>query len=546
MLDRRNDRLRDRLLRLTEVAPWIYLVPATLLSFAFTGYIPVFNNNIYHTPILLQTYELPQFANDAFIQSLRSFSSGFWILFAGAGHVVDVELFLGVWLFVSHLAFLAACLHLAGSFGLHDNRQRNLFLLIISCSSLVYDMAVGGGGLMIEYFTHSELANASLLLGLSYALRRRYGPAAVFVCVTFFLNAFMAIWMLPPLGLLALCQLFRRTLAWQRLLIDGLLGSLAGSVFLVLPVRNVLQNAGADGPLDFSYSAYLTDYFPYHFFLSSLSTNELATLGLSMVVLLMTLRLQGNEARELMAVGIGAILVVALSTVVPLVTDSRFVLNLHLVRGFVVVQMLLAVSLATLAVRWLTVETMRARFALGLALFVGLLGSSVGLALAVVLLLWDWSLGGRPAFEPSFSRKIAKVCLFSLLAILPIRAAGVWYAATVETSAVRLWERVGVWARQQTPSDAVFYVPESGAAVFSMVAERQLWFVPKYGAAVMWSPSYYPIWRERAAQTRGTPSPEHLEQVSAGAIDFVAADCSRPTARPPVHQDAAICVYKLD
>jgi hypothetical protein len=265
-----------------------------------------------------------------------------------------------------------------------------------------------------------------------------------------------------------------------------------------------------------------------------------------MVVLLLTLRFQGEKAGELTAISVGAILVVLLAPVVPMLTESRFILNLHLLRAFAVVQMLLAISLATLAVHWLTVEAVRSRFLLGLGLFAGWLGSSAGLILAAMLLISDLSLGGKSPFSPSFRRQVVKLCAVGLLVFLPLRMGAVWSEAKDEIEAAQQWERIGLWAQQQTPTDAVFYVPERGAAVFSMIAERQLWFVPKYGATVMWSPSYFPIWQERLAKTAGSPSPEHLEKVSAGAIDFVVADCSQLTARHPVHHEGPACVYKLD
>ena len=77
-----------------DLPHWMLIAAVTVISFLYSGYSPVFNNNIYHIPLLLESYDLPQFSGDAFIQSLRHFSSGFWILFAGAGQVVGVKLFL--------------------------------------------------------------------------------------------------------------------------------------------------------------------------------------------------------------------------------------------------------------------------------------------------------------------------------------------------------------------------------------------------------------------------------------------------------------------
>jgi hypothetical protein len=541
--------MRDRLQAIAQVNPWMLLIPATLFTFLFSGFIPIFNNNIYHTPILLKTYDLPQFTDDPFVQSLRHYSSGFWMIFAGVGNVVDVKLFLVFWLLVTHLAFLCACLHLAQSLGLRDNRQGNLFLLVICCSPLLYGIAVGGGGMMIDYFTHSELANASLLLGLSWGLRGRYGWAAVAVCITFFLNAFMAIWMLPPLGLLAAYQLWYGQLGWRRFLTDGALGSIAGSVFLIIPLLNILQNPELAAPPTFSYSAFLWAFFPYHFFLSSLSVTELSTIGVTIAALFFSVRLHGPHAGPLLMVSIGAFGIVLLAGTLPLITDSRMMLNLHLLRGFVLVAMLCAISLAIVVSRWLTLPADGSRFVLGVLLFAGLLGSGFGLSLAVILLLLDRDLGGRPSFEALLSGRIARVGAVSLLALSvafsAMRANIVLHKTQIEAQDMVMWGQLGTWAKQATSPDAIFFVPEEGAAAFSLASERQLWFVVKYGAAVMWSPSYFPIWESRHVLPPGRSFLDRLKDAARGRIDYVAIPCDDTVTQLPVHRQDGICVYKL-
>ncbi len=211
---------RQRLSHILDLPHWILIAAVTVISFLYSGYSPLFYNSIYHIPLLLESYDLPQFSGDPFVQSLRHFSSGFWILFSGAGHVIDVKLFLTVGLVVTRLAFFMAALHLASSFGLRDRRVLNLFLLLLCVSQWTYGYTAGDGGILLNYFTHSELANASLLVGLSFALRQRYGAAAIATCLTFFLNAFMAVWMVPPLAMLAGYQLisarFRSGACWCR------------------------------------------------------------------------------------------------------------------------------------------------------------------------------------------------------------------------------------------------------------------------------------------------------------------------------------------
>ena len=78
--------------------------------------------------------------------------------------------------------------------------------------------AAGDGGLFINYFTHSELANATNLLAIWCAARGRFTEAFACNGVTFFLNAFMAVWNAVPLGLIAILLLVRREIGWRTLL----------------------------------------------------------------------------------------------------------------------------------------------------------------------------------------------------------------------------------------------------------------------------------------------------------------------------------------
>jgi hypothetical protein len=534
----------QRLSQVLDLPHWLLIAAATLISFLCSGYSPIFNNNIYHIPILLRSYDLPQFADDAFIQSLRNFSSGFWLLFAGAGHVVGVKLFLTLGLVVTHVAFFIAALHLAESIGLKEVRERSLFLLLLCLSPWVYGYTAGGGGILLNYFTHSELANASLLLGLSFALRRRYGPAAVATCLTFFLNAFMAVWMVPPLAFIAGYQLITGQITFRRLLVPAAIGLVVGSPLLLLPLRNILQNPEIGGLSSFSYRDYLWDFFPDHFFLQSLPPRLLGFTGVQILVLLLSIRLLGAASRAVLVLALGMLSVVMLGVLAPLVTDSRFILNLHLIRSLVMVAMLLAICVAVVAARWLLNPAQEMYKTLGLGLAVALVGGTVGLLIALVLFLLDLR-KVSPALKTrldSSKERVYVSCLLALCLVVSLVADGKrqW---GYQQKAVRqeAWEKIGRWANVSTPADAVFQVPMEGSLGFSLTAERQLWFDGKYGAAVMWSPSYYAIWKERRSVLVDS-SPIDLKRAG---MDFVAIPCDDALTFVPVHREEDICVYRL-
>lgn len=543
MTSRATHSFTQRLSQILDVPHWMLIAAVTVISFPYSGYSPVFNNNIYHIPLLLESYDLPQFADDAFIQSLRNFSSGFWLLFAGAGQVVGVKLFLTLGLVVTHLAFFVAALHLAGSIGLKGQRERGLFLLLLCVSPWVYGYTAGGGGILLNYFTHSELANASLLMGVSFALRQRYGAAAIAACLTFFLNAFMAVWMVPPLALLAGYQLMTGQIALRRLLVPSVIGLIIGAPLLIVPLHNILQNPEVGGASVFSYQQYLWEFFPFHFFLWSLPPRQLAVTGVQILALLLSVRLLGASSRAVLMVVLGMLSVLALGVLAALVTDSRMILNLHLIRSFVMIAMLLAISVAVVAARWI-LDPESPYQTLGLGLAAALAGGKVGLLIALVLFLIDLS-KIPPALNSLLASRKAQVylaCLLGFCLVAGMLGNGMrQWAFRQETMQQEAWEEIGRWASVATPADAVFQVPAEGSLGFSLTAQRQLWFDGKYGAAVMWSPSYYPIWKER----HSIPVDRSMIDRRLPGMDFLAMPCDDTVTQLPVHREDGICVYKL-
>jgi hypothetical protein len=543
----------DRAKQLTKadylnVSPFILLPFATIFSFFLTGYVPALSNNIYHLPILMRDYDLAQFKDDEFVQSLRHFSSGFWIVFAGAGKQLNPKIFLGIWLFLTHLSFLAACLHFARSLGCESNRQRNIFLLLSCCSSLTMGLAVGDGGLMLNHFTHSELANASLVLALSFAVRKRYLPAALSACATFFLNAFMAVWLVPVLAALIAYQLAARKMTIGRLLKDGAIGSAIGMIFLVPPILNIVGNPEVSETLGFSYKSFLWDLYPYHFFISSLTvTNAIKLASVVLVMVLAGLDLEDNRS-EFMAVAAGALLLLFLAAIVGALSESRLVLNLHLLRGAVIISILAFVGIAVKVSRSITASTSIPPRRLALAMCGILLLPIAFSPLLVAALLLDRAVrsgvvNAGVLRNESFNL-VVRILLIACVAFLPVRS---YSALSASASDIRLsgqWERIGRWAKEQTDPEAVFYVPENGALPFSYASKRRVWIAGKYGAAVMWSPSYHRIWEQRKFAAEPASLPGIVDRLR-GKIDYLADGCEAALPDPVAFEDDGICVYTL-
>jgi hypothetical protein len=98
-----------------------------LVSFAFTGFVFGIVNNLFHLPIAGAFYDEPQFAHDPFVQSLRYFASGIWLLLRGADHYVDsYSLFILLHYFSRFIAFVGflAC---ADLLGVRSRKERAVF-----------------------------------------------------------------------------------------------------------------------------------------------------------------------------------------------------------------------------------------------------------------------------------------------------------------------------------------------------------------------------------------------------------------------------------
>ena len=145
-----------------------------LISLIATGCVLGVRNDLYFLPIAGALYDQPQFAHDLFIQSLRHYASGPWMILGGVASHINVSwLFLALGFlsrFLSFLGFLAC----AALLDIHARKDRVLLTFLLCVTSLLRGQSLAGdGGLFINYFTHSEVANGLTLLLLysSFAVR---------------------------------------------------------------------------------------------------------------------------------------------------------------------------------------------------------------------------------------------------------------------------------------------------------------------------------------------------------------------------------------
>lgn len=539
---------------------------AAVVSMLLSGYIPFFNNNIYHLTILNADYDLPQFSADPVVQSLRHFSSGFWMLFAGIGHVVPVKLFLAIAFILSRIALFAAALHLARNLGYKGRAFSWIFLILLAATPLMSGYAPGGGGLNINYFSHSELANATLVFSLSLLVRRQFGLSAFFVCVTFFLNAFMAVWLAPIWALVALTLLDGEQ-SFGIVIRRTALGIVCGLPLVALVVKAVMD--GRTGyQLDYSYAAYLRGFFPYHFFLDSLERGDLVRLALLCLLLPAISLFLKEKNRAWTALAIGAIGLLAVGSLLPFVTENRMVLNLHFIRSAVVIQLFVAIGLAMVAASGITGNApLRIQIVATVIAALMLIGNGALAALPLALAFYQlYARSNRPLpllDQPQglrLSRGLLLAAgLFTLTGTLAAQAKGLpmqWHLSAT-------WERAGTWVNQNMPQQSLFLLPVTqedlppGAdpvsqyldfeiSGFVASAHRPIWTNFKYGAAPMWAPQTYSEWNSRYQATLALKNTaERFAYARAHAITHVATFCDPAVADRPVYRDGDLCIYAM-
>lgn len=534
---------------------------AALISVLFTGYVPVFSNNIYHLPILDRAWAKPQFADDPFVQSLRYFSSGFWLAVAGVGEWASPRLFLGLCFLLSRLAFFMACFAVAAALGYRGLRFNVVFASLLAASSLLRGATVGEGALNIDYFSHSELANATLLAGFAAAIAGRFGLAAFAVSVTFFLNAFMAVWMAPPLALAALLALLRGRIALS--VLAGRLGAglIAGAPFIAPVLASVLGNPEAGRTTPVPYTDFLWGFFPYHFFVESFSLRDLGFLALLFAGLGVVVACLGRKGAVFAAFALGAGAVLLVGAIVPHVTEDRFLLNLHLMRAAVMPQMLFGLGVAVLTAEKLAAGTARDK-TFGLIMAAAMAASRLALPALVILLALDRFTPGlfiRFPARGALARGAQAVASLLLAAVLVSVGSAAVGRSLAMTGQIAVWAEAGAWARAHTASESVFLLPVVDEAVagkpasvdlvaasigFAETSDRSVWVQDKYGAAVMWSPSYFPVFESRYRAVAALKTLEERRAYArAQGIDYVAAPCGATATPAPVFRKDWLCVY---
>lgn len=534
-------------------------------SVLMTGFVVGSSNNLFHLPIVASLYDEPQFARDTFVQSLRFFASGVWLLLRGAASDVDIHsLFLGLHVASRFLTFLGLllCAELVGITGL---RKKAIFTALIGLTTLMRGASyAGSGGLFFSAFTHSEIANGLSLLMIYLLVRGRIGPAFALNGLVFFVNAFVAVWNVVPILLLCLYKLRSGEIGTRSMLKQGTIGLVLAVVPSVPVIANVVGNPEFGQRPSFDYPSFLMEYYPNHFLVGGIPVVQLfAAASITALTVLSLWMLRPSAKPLLIALG-GYILVYLIGVVMPTLTSSHTLMNLHLLRVSTFFHIFASLgALAVLTNRIVASEGLFDRACAAL-LFVSLCTvRALALAAPVLLLLM--------LFTPSAWRRavdrlappawIERAGLGFIAAIVLVVGVQAWQHTRKLVAVAGEWESLGEWARSHTDLHDVFMVPviasaqsvpaprevfEVGTSKFEFVSRRRVWVDFQRGAAVMWSPSYYPEWHGKVSEISALNSIEaRIGYARSRNIAYVIELCARMDRQPAVFRTGNFCVVKV-
>lgn len=554
----RRPRLED-----FQLDRWAIALFGAILSLAVSGFIAGHNNNIFHLPILGKLYDLPQFADDPFIQSLRYYSAGLWLALAGSAPNNAFPL-LFVLAILSRLIFFGGALACADLIGITTVRSRLIYTGLMAFSILLKDYSfAGGGGLFITDFSHSEVANGMALWTIYFAARGRFGRAFAANGVTFFLNAFMAVWNAVPIAFIAIAHLAGRSLSPRRMIHQMAIGMV---IFLIIAspiIRMIMDNPEAGMQRTFDYKTYLFQYFPTHFYISAVPRYEIHQLIIIFVAGFIAMLQLGRDARNLMLAFVGYSLIWLFGTIAPDLIKDNAIILLHLLRVSALVQIFAAIALAGLATRWLEqTKSWQSR----------LWGPAVALATTWSATSIMWAI--PPLILGRFRHRhlppiaiIAGTGAALLLYAWPSRISIKMHNSYNGYEAVARWRTLGLWARDHSPPNSIFLIPFSpsaglgrfalgtpnlqqdqlsvGSEVFEYFSRRRIWVDYKRGGVVMWYPGYYPLWKSRILEVDTLNSlPARLAYARSHGIAFVVDACYSDTAAPLIYRSDSLCVYR--
>lgn len=584
MKDALNHRMSPRLWNLVSYV----LIPLVFgyVSLLLTGFSFGVINNVFHLPYVLNLTRLPEFRDDAFYATLNNFTSIVWPILRAVTTEANVEQVFSVANLASRIAAFAGLVSLARSAGLDRPLEVLLAMMVLTLTPLLQMFSiVGGHGMFIHYFTHSEVTWVFVFLSAGFLYADRIVLAYMMMGIAFSVNAFIGIWLfgMNTLVLFAVKRPFS---------VATFLKALAGFALFALPAALWIYFAvsGKHETVDFSYIDYVRSYYPKHFLIEAIEWKSmLKHLLLVCAGLLASQHLP--QSRFWVALQLSALLLVIVGVPLPYLFDNRFIFNLHLIRAAGIGQALATVLIALAGVRLLLNREELAKRVIGAVVLLSLAILEIriiGMAVLLTSMLAALPGGG---FAARFDRwgifrwievprkLLAGLCVllfvlaltdffsqyqlasiqglkltvslgvFALLAFGQYRRTAVgWslaflllcYTATFCWHQVRSfeenqrfqltlpvnqsWAELTSWIRNSRLHGPFLLPMDDNDHVdyFQLQSRRKVWVDWKQGAAVMWSPAFYWQWSTRLREVSALRTPaEMVSYARAHGIRYV-------------------------
>ncbi|WP_157098296.1 hypothetical protein [Chlorobaculum limnaeum] len=525
-------------------------------------------------PYVLNLTRLPEFRDDVFYATLNNFTTIVWPMLRAITTEANVEQVFAIANLASRIAAFAGLASLVRSAGLDRPLELLLAMIVLTLTSLLQSFSiVGGHGMFIHYFTHSEVTWVFVFLSVAYLYTGRIVLAYVMMGIAFSVNAFIGLWLFGMNSLVMLLVKRPSTVA-------TFLKTLAGFALFALPAALWIYVAVSSKheAVDFSYIDYVRSYYPKHFLIEAIEWKA----ALKHLVLVCSGLLAARhlpQSRFWVALQLSALLLVIVGVPLPYLLDNRFIFNLHLLRAAGIGQALATVLIALAGVRLLlnreelAMRVIGAVVLLSLAmleiriigmavLFVSMLAALPGdgfvarfdrwgifrwiearrkqLASLCVLLFvlaltdffWQHRLDAIQGFKLAVSLGVFALLVFGYnrrmeagwsLAFLLLCYTTVfcWHQVRSFEENQRFqrtlpvnqsWVELTSWIRNSR-LHGPFLLPmddNDHVEYFQLQSRRKVWVDWKQGAAVMWSPDFHRQWSTRLREVSALRTPGEL------------------------------------
>lgn len=280
----------------------VIAVLGATLSMVATGYVFGTGSNFYSLPVIGRLYDEPQFQSDVYMQSLRYYAAGPFLLLRGADRFIDPRSLFAALLFTSRLVLFVGFLACLRLLGVRRRGDRALAVILLAFTNILKGYsAAGSHGMFVEVFSHSEVADGWSLIALYFAARGRLATAFAFNGVTFFTNGFVAVWNAIPLAFITTLLLLRGRIRPIQVVVRGAIGLVLFAILASPVIVNVLSNPEYGQPTPFDYQVFLKFYYPFHFlfqYTSFADAIKLVTLAITGVLAFIALGRRGPAAAE--------------------------------------------------------------------------------------------------------------------------------------------------------------------------------------------------------------------------------------------------------